>query len=60
MLAREMAGTVKVPVLAMLGNHDWHAGKQDEVERVLAEAGVKVLDGDDCEVYVTAGSAPAR
>jgi Icc-related predicted phosphoesterase len=50
-LVRELAGTVKVPMLAVLGNHDWHAGKQDEVEHVLTEAGVKVLDGDDCEVY---------
>ncbi len=49
-LVREMAGAVKVPVLAVLGNHDWHAGKQEEVEQIFAEAGVKVLDGDDCEV----------
>jgi len=50
-LVRELAGVVKVPMLAVLGNHDWHAGKQEEVEQVLAEAGVKVLDGDDCEVF---------
>jgi len=49
-LVREMAGAVKVPVLAVLGNHDWHAGKQEEIEHVLTEAGMKVLDGDDCEV----------
>src|SRR5437763_276397 len=42
-LARELAG-VKVPMLGVLGNHDWHSGKQDELEHVLAEAGVKVLD----------------
>jgi Icc-related predicted phosphoesterase len=49
-LVREMMGAVKVPVLAVLGNHDWHASKQDELEQLLAEAGIKVLDGDDCEV----------
>src|SRR5216117_299553 len=50
-LVREMAGVVKVPVLAVLGNHDWHAGKQEELVQVLTEASIKVLDGDDCEVY---------
>jgi uncharacterized protein len=33
-----------VPVLAVLGNHDWHAGREAEVVAVLEEAGVKVLD----------------
>ena len=33
-----------VPVLAVLGNHDWHAGRGEEVVAVLEEAGVKVLE----------------
>jgi Icc-related predicted phosphoesterase len=33
-----------VPVLAVLGNHDWHAGHEEEVVAVLEEAGVKVLE----------------
>jgi Icc-related predicted phosphoesterase len=32
-----------VPVLAVLGNHDWHAGRQDELVRVLQAAGIEVL-----------------
>ncbi len=48
-LARELGG-LKAPVLAVLGNHDYHSGKQEEVERVLAGAGVKLLAGDDCVV----------
>jgi Icc-related predicted phosphoesterase len=32
-----------VPVLAVLGNHDWHANRCDEIEDVLAGAGVTVL-----------------
>jgi Icc-related predicted phosphoesterase len=48
-LAREMSG-LKAPVVAVLGNHDYHSGKQEEVEQVLAGAGVKVLAGDDCVV----------
>jgi Icc-related predicted phosphoesterase len=33
-----------VPVLAVLGNHDHHCGKPEEVERVAREAGVKFLE----------------
>jgi uncharacterized protein len=33
-----------VPVLTVLGNHDWHADRADEVKAVLADAGVVVLD----------------
>ena len=35
---------LEVPVLAVLGNHDWHAGRGDEVCAVLEQAGVVVLD----------------
>ena len=33
-----------VPVVAVLGNHDWHLNRADEIVRVLADAGVTVLD----------------
>jgi Icc-related predicted phosphoesterase len=41
-----------VPVCAILGNHDLHAGRGDEVAAVLRAAGVDVLDGAArvCEV----------
>jgi Icc-related predicted phosphoesterase len=48
-LAREL-GAVKVPLIGVLGNHDFESGKQDEVSQVLAGAGVKMLDGDAAEV----------
>jgi Icc-related predicted phosphoesterase len=44
-LARELS-VVKIPMLAVLGNHDFQSGHADEVVRALAEVGVKVLDGD--------------
>jgi Icc-related predicted phosphoesterase len=50
-LARELAGTVKIPTLAVLGNHDWHSGKQEELEQILGQVGVNLLDGDNCEVH---------
>jgi Icc-related predicted phosphoesterase len=49
-LARDLASAVKVPVLAVLGNHDFESGRAEEVARLLREAGVLVLDGDAHEV----------
>lgn len=34
-----------VPVVAVLGNHDYHAEEEKEVVRILEEAGIVVLDG---------------
>jgi Icc-related predicted phosphoesterase len=48
-LAKELAG-VRIPMVAVLGNHDYHHNEPNEVERILCAAGVQVLDGDDCEV----------
>ena len=33
-----------IPVLTVLGNHDWHANRAEEVTAVLEEAGIVVLD----------------
>ena len=49
-LAREIATSLRVPSVAVLGNHDYEAGKADEVRQILADAGVTVLDGDSCEL----------
>ncbi len=35
--------SLRVPVVAVLGNHDWHADRADEVAEVLASAGITVL-----------------
>jgi Icc-related predicted phosphoesterase len=38
-------------MVAVLGNHDFESGKQDEVKQILIDAGVQVLDGDACEIH---------
>jgi Icc-related predicted phosphoesterase len=51
--ARQMAkalGSVTVPIVAVLGNHDYECGKVSEITRILCDAGVRVLDGDAQEV----------
>jgi len=41
---------LKIPVVAVLGNHDYESGHADEVKKILMDVGVIVLDGDAQEV----------
>jgi len=49
-LAHEIAAGCRIPVLAVLGNHDHEAGIPDRIEQLLVEAGVRVLDGEAVEL----------
>src|SRR6266852_3875493 len=44
-LAKELTA-LRIPVAAVLGNHDLESGKAVEVRQVLSDAGVTMLDGD--------------
>jgi Icc-related predicted phosphoesterase len=35
----------RIPTIAVLGNHDYESGQQAELARMMASAGIKVLDG---------------
>jgi Icc-related predicted phosphoesterase len=48
-LAAELAAA-RVPIIAVLGNHDFESGQQDEVKRILCDTGVTILDGDATEI----------
>lgn len=50
-LAREITSTVKIPCVAVLGNHDFESGHEDELRKIFADAGVITLDGDTTEVH---------
>src|SRR3954447_830697 len=45
-LVKELGGGSKLPTLAVLGNHDFESGKEAEVHRIFADAGIVMLDGD--------------
>ena len=49
-LAKDIGTALRVPCVAVLGNHDYEAGKEEEIRQILTDAGVTVLDGDSCEV----------
>lgn len=39
-----------IPVVGVLGNHDYECGQPAEVSRILHDAGMKVLDGEAFEI----------
>jgi Icc-related predicted phosphoesterase len=50
-LVSEMKTAERIPVIAVLGNHDFESGKQDDVAKILSDAGVHMLDGDGFETH---------
>lgn len=39
-----------IPVVGVLGNHDYECGQPEEIARILHQAGLKLLDGEAYEV----------
>src|SRR6266700_4159599 len=50
LLAKELSTAVKIPIVAVLGNHDYETGREAEVRQIIEQAGVTVLDGEACEI----------
>ena len=50
-LVRELQQTVKIPMVAVLGNHDHEFGHAAEITELLREVGINVLDGDAVVVH---------
>lgn len=40
---------IRVPIIAVLGNHDYESNQQEEIIRMMSAEGVKVLDGTGYE-----------
>ncbi|HLG74343.1 MAG TPA: metallophosphoesterase [Chloroflexota bacterium] len=50
-LVQELSDCLHRTVIAVLGNHDYESGKQQEIRGILCDGGVTVLDGDSCEAH---------
>ena len=50
-LAKEITAALRIPAIAVLGNHDFETGKQDEIVKILTDVGVVLLDGDVHEIH---------
>lgn len=48
-LAKELS-FLRIPILSVLGNHDCHADQQEDIHRIMIDAGVHALDGDAVEI----------
>jgi Icc-related predicted phosphoesterase len=40
---------IRVPIVAVLGNHDYESGAQEELIKMMTTEGIKVLDGSSYE-----------
>jgi len=40
---------LRLPIIAVLGNHDYESGRQDELMKMMTVEGIKVLDGTSYE-----------
>ena len=45
-LVSDLRAAVRIPIVGVLGNHDFESGEQDLVVKVMDLAGVNMLDGD--------------
>lgn len=50
LLAADIRAHLRIPVLAVLGNHDFESGHPDAVTKVMEEGGVRMLDGEATEI----------
>lgn len=48
-LAEELRAC-SIPVIGVLGNHDYECGHAEEVANILRRAGLRLLDGQSCEI----------
>ncbi len=49
-LARELTAAAKIPIVAVLGNHEYESGREGDVRQILVDVGVRVLEGDAFEL----------
>jgi Icc-related predicted phosphoesterase len=50
-LAKEITSSLRIPAIAVLGNHDYESNHEADVVNILTDAGVVVLDGDSHEIH---------
>jgi Icc-related predicted phosphoesterase len=48
LLAKDLA-QVKIPIVGVLGNHDYEANQEREIVQIMGDAGAHMLDGDTWE-----------
>jgi len=49
-LVADIRAAVRIPIVAVLGNHDFESSQPEAISKVLDEAGVNVLNGEAIEI----------
>src|SRR3954471_5788808 len=49
-LVSDLRAAVRIPIVGVLGNHDFESGEHELVLKVLDQGGVNMLNGDAMEV----------
>src|SRR5881275_2702577 len=49
-LVSDIRAALRIPMIGVLGNHDFESGEQELVLKVLDQAGVNMLDGDATQI----------
>lgn len=49
-LVKDLTSFVRIPIVAVLGNHDYESDQVDELKEIFTGAGVHLLDGDAVEL----------
>src|SRR4051812_13218773 len=49
-LVKDLNTSVRIPIVAVLGNHDYESDQVDELKAIFTGAGVHLLDGDAVEL----------
>lgn len=49
-LTRELVSAVKIPIVGVLGNHDYESGAAVDVRKIFTDGGMRILDGETAEV----------
>jgi len=49
-LVADIRAAVRIPILAVLGNHDFESSQPEVISKVLDDAGVNVLNGEAIEI----------
>lgn len=50
-LAKELTSAATMPMVGVLGNHDYETNHVEDVREILGDAGLNLLDGDIYEVH---------
>jgi Icc-related predicted phosphoesterase len=50
LIVRDLREAVRIPIIAVLGNHDLESGRPEDIVDILTTGGIDILDGSSVEI----------